>query len=175
MLKKHNYLVIGFIALFCIGSSLGFWIITKSNESDEQTNSSPMWEDYVENGIFTAQEEIHNENITYSLSTYMWRDFMPISPPDGKPLIAVITVYAHNAENFPLTTKIERLWIINGAEIKSASATDEFKVDGNKYEMGFRDGPKWDPGIVIDVVVKMKVNSQIYYLKAENQMIHATS
>ena len=35
MLKKHYYLVIGCISLFCVGSSLGFWVITKSNESDD--------------------------------------------------------------------------------------------------------------------------------------------
>ena len=35
MLKKHYYLVIGCISLFCVGPSLGFWAITKSNESDD--------------------------------------------------------------------------------------------------------------------------------------------
>lgn len=35
MLKKHYYLVIGCISLFCVGTSLGFWVITKSNESDD--------------------------------------------------------------------------------------------------------------------------------------------
>ena len=170
-MKKRILILI----LAIIGIILTPIVILNIDKINSNPNSNPMWEDYIESGIYTAQEEIHDENITYSLDTYMWRDFMPISPPDGKPLIAVITVYAHNAENFPLTTKIERLWIINGAEIKSASATDEFKVDGNQYEMVFRDGPKWGPDIVIDVVVKMKINSQIYYLKAENQMIHATS
>ncbi len=35
MLKKHYYLVIGCISLFCVGSLLGFWVITKSNETDD--------------------------------------------------------------------------------------------------------------------------------------------
>jgi len=39
MLKKHYYLVIGCIFLFCVGSSLSFWVITKSNESDDDTIS----------------------------------------------------------------------------------------------------------------------------------------
>ncbi len=137
-------------------------------------NSNPMWDDYIESGIYTAQEEIHDENITYSLDTYMWRDFMPISPPDGKPLIVITKVYAYNVEDFPLTTNIERLWIIDGTNIKSANATDEFSVEGAKYEMVFRDGPKWGPGIKIDVVVKLNVHSLIYYLKAVNQTIHGT-
>jgi len=149
-------------------------VLLSIDKTNSNPNSNPMWEDYVENDIYTAQEEIHIGNITYSLSTYMWRDFMPISPPDGKPLIAIIRVYACNVENFPLTTSIERLWIIAGTNILSTTATEEVRVDGAIYEMVFRDGPKWGPGIKIDVVVKLNVHSQIYYLKAVNQMIHAT-
>ncbi len=139
------------------------------------TNSNPKWDYYIEPGIYTAQEEIHEGNITYSLETYMWRDFMPISPPDGKPLIVVIKIHASGVLEFPSTISLERLWLIYGTEIISALPTNEYKLYGSTYEMIFREGPKWGPGIFINVVVKLKgINFRIYYLKAIDQPIHRT-
>jgi len=142
--------------------------------SVDRANTNPKWYYYIEQGIFTASGEIDISGITYTLDTYMWRDFMPISPPDGKPLIAIIRVQASGIDDFPLSTIIERLWLIYRQKIISTRASDEYRVDGNIFEMVFRDGPKWGPCIGVDVVVKLNVNSQIYYLKAVNQTIHAT-
>jgi len=54
MLKKHYYLVIGCITLFCVGSSLGFWAITKSNESDDDivSGTGKIIFLYFEGGFF---------------------------------------------------------------------------------------------------------------------------
>ncbi|MFX1277382.1 MAG: hypothetical protein ACFFCE_12465 [Promethearchaeota archaeon] len=172
MLSKRQ---LGFIILIiCVIAfiTIPVAIIVMVNLKD--SNSNPKWDYYVEPGIYTAQEEIHEGNIIYTLWTYIYRDFMPISPPGGKPLIAGIRVYANNVEDFPLTTKIERLWIIDGSKIKSTLATDEVSIDGSIYEMVFRDGPKWGPGFEIDVVVKLNSSLNIYYIKAINQYIHAT-
>ena len=133
------------------------------------------WEYNVEPGIYTASEEVAMGNLTYSLETYMWRDFMPISPPDGKPLIVIIKIIAIDTEEFPLTISIERLWLINGLAIKSTLATNEYKIYGNTLEMVFHNGPKWGPGISIDIVVKLKyMDFRSYYLKAFNQPIYRT-
>ena len=142
--------------------------------SVDRANTNPKWYNYIEQGIFTASGEIVIGDITYTLETYMWRDFMPISPPGGKPLIAIIWVHASGIDDFPVSTTIERLWIIDGTNILSTAATEEVRVDGNEFEMVFRDGPKWGPGIGFDVVVKLSINAQIYYLKAVNQTIFAT-
>ena len=100
---------------------------------------------------------------------------MPVSPPDGKPLIAVMKVHAVGIVDFPSTVMIERIWLIDGLNIVSTSSSEEYRVDGNTLEMGFRDGPKWGPGISIDVVVKLiSSDSEVYYLKAFDQLIHAT-
>jgi hypothetical protein len=141
----------------------------------DRANTNPRWYYYIEPGIITASEEVSISDITYTLDTYIWRDFMPISPPDGKPLIAIIRVYASGIDEFPLSTMIERLWLIDGLNIASTRASEEYRVDGNIFEMVFRDGPKWSPGISIDVVVKLiSVDSFVNYLKVVNQLIHAT-
>ncbi len=172
MLSKRQ---LGFIILIiCVIAfiTIPVAIILMVNLKD--SNSNPKWDYYVEPGIYKAQEEIHEGNITYILWTYLNRDFMPISPPGGKPLAAIIRVQASNTEQFPLTTKVERLWIFNGTKINSTLATDEFSIDGSIYEMVFRDGPKWEVGLKIDVVVKLNTSFNIYYLKAVNQTIHSS-
>jgi len=132
------------------------------------------WEYYTEPCIFSALEEVNVNNITYSLETYMWRDFMPISPPDGKPLIVIIRIHALGVEDFPLSTKIERLWLIDELNIISTLPTEEYSVNGNTLEMVFRNGPKWGPGIFVDVIVKLNDIDFGFCIKAVNQTIHRT-
>lgn len=140
-----------------------------------RNDTSSKWNYYFESGIYSASEEVNINGIGYTLETYMWRDFMPISPPNGKPLIVIIQIYAVGEEKFPTSIKIERLWLINGSIIISTISTDEYSINGNCLEMVFRDGPKWGPGIYIDVVVKLiEINFNRYYLKAVNQYIYRT-
>ena len=104
----------------------------------------------------------------------MWRDFMPISPPDGKPLIVIVWVNALGVNNFPSSTIIKRLWLINGLDIISTLPTEEYSVDGNTLEMVFRNGPKWGPNIFVDVIVKLIDIDFDFCVKAVNQTIHRT-
>ena len=48
----------------------------------------------------------------FTLETYMWRDFMPISPPGGKPLIATVTLASkgHEMEAPKVTWEALELW-----------------------------------------------------------------
>lgn len=165
-LKKRVSVLVGFIVSFGLISLVlvYFW-----------PSAEPKWKYYIEPGIYTASEEVSIDNTTFSLETYMWRDFMPISPPDGKPLIVITKIHTIGVIEFPVAISIERIWIIDGTNISSTTATDEFKVYGNKYEMVFRDGPKWGPGNLIDVCVKMKsISGNSYYLKAVDQPIYRT-
>ena len=132
------------------------------------------WVYYIEPCIYTASEEVIVDGITYSLETYMWRDFMPISPPDGKPLIVIIWIHAEGVDDFPLSTKIKRLWLIDDSDLTSTLSTEEYSVNGNTMEMIFQNGPKWGPGILVDVVVKLANLDLNFCLKAVDQTIHRT-
>jgi hypothetical protein len=140
----------------------------------DKASATPTWHYYIEPGIFTASEELNLNGSTYTLGTYMWRDFMPISPPDGKPLIAIIRVTALGLENFPSDVKIIRLWLIDGISIISTLATEENRVDGGILEMVFRGGPNWGPGTLVVVVKLTCFKCGTFYLKATDQVIHAT-
>src|SRR2546426_9873342 len=49
--------------------------------------------------LFRSTSELHNApqqttlaGVTLQLETYLWRDYQPVAPPDGEPLIAVLRV-----------------------------------------------------------------------------------
>lgn len=163
MLRKRAWLVlvlIGFLVLFTV------LLVFDWPSPDSE------WEYYIEPCIFTASEEVNVGGITYSLQTYMYRDFMPISPPDGRPLIVIIRVHALGVDDFPLSTIIERLWLIDGSNIISTLPTEEYSVDGNTLEMAFLNGPKWGPDIFVDVIVKLIDTDFSFCVKAVDQPIH---
>ncbi|MFX1488648.1 MAG: hypothetical protein ACFFBI_05835 [Promethearchaeota archaeon] len=136
----------------------------------------PKWHYYIEPGIYTASEEVEINGIKYTLDTFIHRDFFPPAPPNGEPLIAVIYVHAVDTDEFPLSTRIKRLWLIDEGNIISTLATEYCSVDGSTYIMVFHDGPKWEPEIYIDVIVKLKSRySSPQYLLANNQKIYHTS
>ena len=112
-----------------------------------------------------------------TLATALGRDFQPISPPDGKPLIAVIRVRA--ADGFPVPTSVvaERAWVIYGDQLWSGSPREERSRSETSplFETVLRDGPKWGPGVDVDVVVRLTTASgQSVLLRAANQPIVGT-
>ena len=103
---------------------------------------------------------------------------MPISPPDGQPLVAVIKVKAPGETAISSQIDATRLWVVKGKEIwETEFANEEGSAIGDTLEKIGRDGPKWEPGISVDVVVRIidLKSGNNYLLKASNQAIHRSS
>lgn len=125
----------------------------------------------------TAPETVLINGNEYTLETYLWRDFMPISPPDGKPLIAVVKVRAPGKTNVASEIKATRLWVVKDKDIWETEFTNEERsAVGDTLEKVARNGPKWGPGITVDVIVRVIdfKSGDEYLLKASNQSIHRT-
>jgi len=126
----------------------------------------------------TAPERIEINGTEYTLETYLNRDFMPISPPDGQPLVASIKVKAPGETAISLKIDATRLWVVKGEEIwETEFANKEGSSIGDTLEKIARDGPKWGPGISVDAVVRIidLKSGKNYLLKASNQTIHRSS
>ena len=113
------------------------------------------------------------------LTTYLWRDFQPISPPDGKPLIALAWVAPTDSRQLPHSLGMDAIWIINGQEAWRSDFTNEpvspDPLHPNSIGRIARNGPKWGPGISVTVVVRVTDGyGNVYLLRASNQMIHRT-
>ena len=112
---------------------------------------------------------------SFFLETYLWRDFMPVSPPDGKPLIAVVRIVA--ADSLALSPGLEchRIYVILNDEMWEADATlSETQPEDFKLECVARDGPKWGPNVAVEVVVRLYQEDTYYYLRAPQQWIFRT-
>jgi len=129
--------------------------------------------------LSSAPEEIVISGRAYTLETYLYRDFMPVSPPDGRPLTAIIRVTAVDRNPFPATLEADRIWVIYGGDIWEtklpAGSGSGDPTRQHQLEKVAHDGPKWGPGIYVDVVVRLREsNGKDYLLRASNQYIART-
>jgi hypothetical protein len=113
---------------------------------------------------------------TLALHASLWRDFMPISPPDGRPLIAAVRVHAADGSSVPSSISVMTVWVLFNESIWSAPAGEgRFGVDTAPfYEVVARDGPKWGPGVNVDVVVRVTQGGRSWLLRAAGQPIVGT-
>lgn len=125
--------------------------------------------------LLNTPDTVRVANQTFILSTYLNRDFMPIIPLGGSGLTA--TAYLETKDHSPITGTIifDTIYIIKRS-IYWESGFVETAPTEQPYKLGkiMRNGPAWDTGITVDVVVKFMVNGQTYKVKAGNQLIHRT-
>ncbi len=128
--------------------------------------------------LLSAPEEIQIANKTLFLETSLWRDFQPVCPPDGEPLIALIWVVTKDSSEFPSSITANRLWVIKDKKwVWETEFSNEQTIPWPyKLEKVARNGPKWGPGIYVDVVVGIidENNNKKYLLKVTNQYIFRT-
>ena len=128
-----------------------------------------------------------------SLSAYLWRDFMPSVPSmiDGKPMIAVFKVATSDKKSFPSGIRIERAWVLFGEQMWETSDFREQLggptnnkdssekwincADATVCEAVARGGPKWGPGVFVDVVVRLTDREGRHHLlQAPKQYVQRT-
>ena len=81
------------------------------------------------------------------IAVSLWRDFMPISPPDGKPLTMVLRTQSSSP-----VSDIVRAWVVNGSDVWNSAP----ERNAGTADWVSRDGPKWTPGTRVDVVVRLR-------------------
>ena len=119
--------------------------------------SSPNTPSPLPSDLAAAPTKVVLAGKTLVLDASLWRDFMPISRPDGKPLAAVLQVRADDGSAVPATVVVDMAWVLNGAEAWSTLPREERPRNETApiYELVARDGPKWGPGITVAVVVRL--------------------
>jgi hypothetical protein len=68
---------------------------------------------------------------------------------------------------------VSTVWVVFNDAVWSAAAQDErFGTDTSPfYEAVARDGPKWGPGVTVDVVVRVSDGARSWLLRAADQPI----
>lgn len=117
--------------------------------------------------LLSAPEKIEIDGQEFILDTYLWRDFMPISPDDGKDMAAVVYIATADSTEFPPDISADKLWVINNQSVWEANLAQSSQYDYNfRIKRSAWGGPKWGPGIKVDVVVRLiDNNGNTYYVK----------
>ena len=110
---------------------------------------------------------------TLTLEATVWRDFMPSTPPGGRPLVVVARVQTTNGSPVPAAIRATDIFVVFGNDVWSTSAKEErSRTDtAPQYEVVGREGPKWSPDVAVDVILRLSDGS---LLRAPNQPISAT-
>lgn len=96
------------------------------------------------------------DGIQLRLSTFVWRDFMPITPPNGTPLMVQLIIAANDSGALPRGIHADSAWVVNGALVWATRPTNEPRPPGPPTTIMLREGPKWGPGTTVDVIVRLR-------------------
>jgi hypothetical protein len=119
-----------------------------------------------------AATEVVLDGRSLSLSAYPWRDFMPgTSTADGSPMMVGLRVATSDKKPFPSGVRADGAWILFGEQMweisdlrRNVAGIPDNKDSSEKWincpvspvcEFTVRDGPKWGPGVFVDVVVRL--------------------
>ncbi|KAA3637201.1 MAG: hypothetical protein DWP97_01285 [Calditrichaeota bacterium] len=127
--------------------------------------------------LIDVPEQIVIDETEITMSSYLWRDFMPTIPEyeDGQKLAAVIEMETVDNSDFPGGLIIEKLWLFNKDEVWETTFSESGQSNKtSRIIKSARGGPRWDIGSEVVVVVQIIDNDQIYYLKETGVEIYRT-
>jgi len=126
--------------------------------------------------LLSAPEQILLEEYNLRLDTLLWRDFAPMSDPEGSSLFAVTWIVETDSLTLPEWVKASMLWVVYNGEVWNPeilttphTSAPPFKVQ--QYASG---GPRWPIGVLVDAIVEIDRGKNCYLLRAHNQPIKRT-
>jgi hypothetical protein len=116
---------------------------------------------------------------TYRIAdAYLWRDFMPISEPGGRPLAASIKIEVDTGA-FPSDVTVDHLWVYGTAAWEPATfevrRSPDAGTPASQIEVFANGGPKWDPGSEVNVDVRIVAGGTTRILRITGVTIQKTS
>jgi hypothetical protein len=116
---------------------------------------------------------------TFVLDAYLWRDFMPVSPENGKPMISINWLVDKNSVKIPDNITMVKQYVIYNDEIWIADYEDEAPAPSlpeYKLERISRNGPEWGPKVYVDVISQIhdSKNKKDYYIILKNVFVNRT-
>jgi len=125
--------------------------------------------------LLAVPTSLRVEGKSLYLATDIWRNFMPGS---RSTLIALIFVSTADSSQFPATVSADAVWIVYYSEVWSSYFTDEqIPPDPqrpDRYARFARGGPLWEPGVKVDVIVRVYDGLHMpHLLRATEQSIGA--
>lgn len=106
----------------------------------------------------------------FTLDAVLWRDFMPPTEPNGKPMSSKVQLNLISGPDILSNITFVRQYVIYGTEIWAADIYF-IGVNSNFIEGTSSGGPKWGPDVNVDVVLEFKYDNTTYKILCPNQPI----
>lgn len=117
----------------------------------------------------SAPDRVATEGHMYTLRADLFSDLMPgPAPTPRRGVGGTIFLRADVASDAPQSMHAEKIWLIKGAEFWETvpQPLQTFAADRvNHLALGFRDGPIWDAGAKVDVVLQFSVAGRAYLIQ----------
>jgi hypothetical protein len=128
--------------------------------------------------LLAAPLEIAITGRQFTLESFVYRDFMPGDNAGGSALIAVVNLTAADLQPFPADIDGTRIWVVNGERVWETDFSDESRPRDqarlHQLQKVARDGPKWNVGTQVEVIVRVKTRTgSSHLLRAAKQTIQA--
>jgi len=116
-----------------------------------------------------APDRVAAEGHTYILRSDLYSDLMPgPAPTPRRGVGGTIFLRADVASDAPQGLRAEKIWLIKGAESWETvpQPVQTFAADRvNHLSLGITDGPTWDAGAKVDVVLQFSVAGRAYLIQ----------
>jgi len=127
----------------------------------------------------SAPTRVVMQGKTLVLGASLGRDFMPIAPPDGRPLAGLVRISAEDGSPVPTDISAATTWVIHGSssgDIWTTSGTPQPRDQtAPALVLLLTGGPKWPPNDTVDVVVRLRdATGRVTLLRAPQQVIGAS-
>lgn len=113
-----------------------------------------------------------------TLDAYLYRDFMPVSPPNGKPMIAINWLIDVDSMKIPEHLEMVGQAVIYGDSIWISDYEPDDGITSSefKWQRTSRDGPKWGPDVYVDVIslVRDTETEKEYCIQKERVFVSST-
>jgi hypothetical protein len=107
--------------------------------------------------LLSAPTHIVADGQGITLTAFLARDFMPIAPPDGRPLGGVLRFKSDDGSRVSSSVIADTGWVVRDGEVWSATVEQQSRsVTAPHYEVVVRNGPKWSPDIAVTVVARLR-------------------
>ncbi|HEY7625134.1 MAG TPA: hypothetical protein VIA63_08935 [Candidatus Limnocylindria bacterium] len=116
-----------------------------------------------------ALAQVFVDGHSYTLQVDLYRDLMPgPAPTPRRGLGGTIFLRADVESTAPAGLESVKAWLVKGDEVWETVpfALQTFTVDRRMHlSLGVRDGPTWDPGSKVDVILQFATSTGTYFIQ----------
>jgi len=139
--------------------------------------SSPGLPSMTVGELLSSPESLLVDGSKISIQISLNRDFFPESPPEGRPMTAYIVLNGFPPGSVPESAAVY-LWAIRDSVAVWGVTMDVDGIDqihgGGTYHAW--QGPLWDPGILVDVVIGVRTSPvKVSYVLLRNVLIEQSA